>query len=193
MGVYVDFSLKVFAGAKASVNVALQFLWYWIEPFTALDCPTSWLCCYRGTAPSIESSRDWVHMCTMHYARTNLEPFSSPLSCQWICQGAECGTRALAILFEAVACAKVPFLPTSHSQLRASMQVPLSMSNTCWLRLRKSQHYLCSAVMELNIWECTSVLARYNAPCSFPDMLQVTACTPSYRAAFSWSQIKHWY
>lgn len=71
---------------------------------------------------------------------------SSPPSCQWICQRIKCGTGTLGILFEAAAvvCADVPLLLQSYSQqLRPSIEVPPSMSNTHWLGLRKSQYGFC--------------------------------------------------
>lgn len=72
-------------------------------------------------------------MCTHVPDRWCLSPPHPSSSCHRICQRAERGTRALAILFEAVAvvCAKVPLLLQSYSQeLKPSIEAPLSMSNT---------------------------------------------------------------
>lgn len=115
-----------------------------MDPFTIFCRPTSvnlltsfaHLQCFRHPTGMLEYS--WghvlVHACIC--ARFALLPPH-----QRFCQCIECGTRALAILFEAVAvvCAQVPLLQQSCSQkLRPSIGAPLSMSNTHRPGLRQS-------------------------------------------------------
>lgn len=102
-----------------------------------------------------------INMCVAGSACAPRKPFFpvSPLpSCHRICQCIECGTRALASLFEAavVVCAKMPQLKQSHSQqLKPWIAVPLNMSNTHLLGFKKSHWNMIFAtlVTGLNIWQ----------------------------------------